>query len=223
METIRICRQCSRRLPIERFRYLRGERKTEKRGRQHTCMDCDSLNALFRRLDLKETLTEKDQVNYDKCVTIYKAMFKTNPNCNLPKRVKESLGIGAEVTPISQAENALDTFMAHYGNTTATPAPATQGSSKTFSTPDGNVTVTCASGPDQLTDAILRLSVDSTPADIDNVIQMVLDINPTDWTSDYLKHLANLENTVDVLARKHPNLDAADKLQELCEELFSLG
>lgn len=221
METIRICRQCSRRLPIERFRYLRGERKTEKRGRQHTCMDCDSLNALFRRLDLKETLTEKDQVNYDKCVTIYKAMFKTNPNCNLPKRVKESLGIGAEVTPISQAENALDTFMAHYGNTTAT--PATQGSTKTFGTPDGNVTVTCASGPDPLTDAILRLSVDSTPADIDNVIQMVLDINPTDWTSDYLKHLANLENTVDVLARKHPNLDASDKLQELCEELFSLG
>ena len=223
METIRLCRQCSRRLPIERFRYLRGERKTDKRGRQHTCMDCDSLNAMFRRLDLKDSLNDKEQSNYDKCITIYRAMYKTNPNCNLPKRVKEALGIGTGVAPITQAENALDTFMNHYGVGQDTATPVVKGSSKTFETPDGNVTVTCASGPDPITDAILGLSANSTPAEIDNVIQMVVSINPTDWTSDYLKHLSSLENTVDVLARKHPNLDAADKLQELCEELFSLG
>lgn len=95
MSEIRVCKQCSRELPEERFRLLRGERKTGKRGRQHVCMDCDAINAKYRRL-MKLTNPSQEAIDdIAKIEKFYKLAYDKNELANIPRIARERLCLPA--------------------------------------------------------------------------------------------------------------------------------
>ena len=110
-ETTRVCRQCGREQDIELFKYLRGARKTDKRGREHTCKDCTTINARYRRLIKLDNPTPEQQLLIDKTETIYKVMYERNNKATIPPAAKVRLGISTAEDSTQSAIESLDNML----------------------------------------------------------------------------------------------------------------